>query len=550
MSGQQLANELRLDQRSECGPASEQALDVTLEDAALHFATSGNDSVQLEGHLQRSKEHDSDGTNEASISLLPNEILSDIFTHVCQDSNPIELSPAGGKLFQATDPLYILGLVCSGWAALSQSTAVLWTHLHYNLASGGVEAWARLMAVGDRLLARSHNSPLCIRFTLLGGYSARLLSEASAARAAYPHIFDALTSSTIRWKELSANPRCIMLLQEIGIIPATLPNITLLNMRHPFKVVLHLHDTVPFVNPIDLPRASTLRLINNIKKNNPPSINYDFLKAPNITHVELVEFTESRFMLPMLTGYHLHTLTLTLASNPNYSYILRRPTPWGVLLFPVLRTLNVLVDSAQRHGIPWLFMGLACPSLTSLGLYSGDKNGGSHITADLSQFLSRSGCQLSRLTLSNFTPIDIITELESKAMDSLSELNIKVPELWMDAFNALILRLPHGLPKCCRLQLLCIRANALKSWPKYNGQPLSLEALVELRERGIWKSETGSAALIRLELHLDDIQMDTRKKLQEHCEATSHLPVRMSVADRPNHWRDHYIDDPVDGVYF
>ncbi|KAH6891597.1 hypothetical protein BKA70DRAFT_851350 [Coprinopsis sp. MPI-PUGE-AT-0042] len=214
------------------------------------------------------------------VHYLPDEILREVFIHFCEGSIPITLAPADVTLFLESDPVYVLSRVCSRWTRVSLSTAQLWTQIDYNLDPGDVKERARFMAFSDRLLARSNDAPLSIQFL---SDELDFSSDARAARAVHPHIFDTLIRSTDRWKTLSANARCIALLQELRIVPAALPSVTFVNLQFSFaKDAPYTSQSQLYPLPIDLPNAHTLFVTNAIEPTDLASENYDFLQAPNI----------------------------------------------------------------------------------------------------------------------------------------------------------------------------------------------------------------------------------------------------------------------------
>ncbi|KAH6903047.1 hypothetical protein BKA70DRAFT_1434012 [Coprinopsis sp. MPI-PUGE-AT-0042] len=325
------------------------------------------------------------------------------------------------------------------------------------------------MVFGDRLLARSRNAPLCI--FLLPGES-DFSSAANAARQPKPHIFDKLVQSADRWEELIANARCITLLQRIGIIPYLLPSVTLVDLGSfldkglPYKPNVELYP-----QPLELPNANTLCLTHVVGPTDPPSKNYDFLNAPNITWVNIAEHRGSTLLLPKLTAYQLDTLTLTLHDNRRF--------PPGAEYAPPL------------------------------------------------DFLSRSGCLLDELTLSNLPTLEVFEVLSLTSLQSVSELNIRMTTIWMEWVNDMIIHLA-SLSGNYQLRLLWLLID-FHTNPNELTQPFSLSQLVDLRNAGIWKCGPHNAAEIRIEV-LGSMEAGIREKLVEFCGSTRRSPVLVSFS--------------------
>ncbi|KAH6908206.1 hypothetical protein BKA70DRAFT_1222986 [Coprinopsis sp. MPI-PUGE-AT-0042] len=481
------------------------ALDsIALRDTALE--TLDTLLRELEGYRQElEKARDLYKGILCPVHRLPDEILREIFVHFCDDSIPIELAPTNVTVFSETDPLYVLGCVCSRWTRVSHSTIQLWTKIDYNLATGGVEDWARFMAFSDRLLAHSHNAPLYIQF-FPEEFDFSL--EAKAARSRYPHIFDALICSTDRWKKFSANARCIALLQDLGIIPAVLPN------------------------PTD-----------------PAAENYDFLQAPNIRCVDITEYGNSRFMLPNLTTHQLETLTLTLGQDlPAFYFTSPFAPPLDGLLFPKLRTLNIQTRDDPRDAVLWALQNLTCPSLNALALCAADgEQGTGAVIKALSDFLSRSKCKLGTLTLSNIPPVDILEALNLGALQSISDLSIRLTSFsiaQMYTFTSGLISLPSSY----QLSRLWIRVNRGYITPVSDTPPLSLSLLADLCKASIWKNGPNTPAQIRFEFPLNCFPQDLREGVVKFCDSTRRSHVRVYFADDPTYWQHHLIDELEDDL--
>ncbi|KAH6908204.1 hypothetical protein BKA70DRAFT_1427439 [Coprinopsis sp. MPI-PUGE-AT-0042] len=525
------------------------ALDsIAARDAALE--TLDTLLRELEGYRQElEKARDLYKGIICPVHCLADDVLREIFIHLCEDSTAV-LSPSHKTLFAKEDPEYVLDRVCSRWTRVSRSTACLWTDIGYNLIPGRTKHWARFMAFSDRLIARSHNAPLWIGFF---AEAADFSSNANAARILNPQIFEGLMNSTHRWEKLSANARCISLLQGLGIIPATLPNVTFICLQRSFDSASpYMPNSDVYPLPLSLPSAHTLAVVNSIEQDDPPANNYDFLNAPNITCVDMTEFKESRFFLPKLTAYQLNALTLCLMHGDDFARIFAPPL--GDIVFAELETLNIQVRNEPRdvaHAIPWVLRGLTCPRLSALALCASSKverPNGSLITDALSDFLSRSGCQLNKLTLSKLTPNDILGLLDVDALQCISELDVRLTMVRMAEVNTLICHLASP-STTYQLSWLWLRISSLLTGlASDSSQPFSVQHLAELCKGSLWKSGTNNTAQIRIEFPSLAFPADIGEELAKICDSTRRSHIRVSFADDPSFWQHHLIDDLEDDL--
>ncbi|KAH6908227.1 hypothetical protein BKA70DRAFT_293101 [Coprinopsis sp. MPI-PUGE-AT-0042] len=472
------------------------------------------------------------------VHRLPDDVLREILIRYCEDESAIPLSPGFVTLLEENDPVYILERVCSRWRRLSRSTVQLWTRLECHLIPGDTKDWTRFMEFTDRLLARSHNAPLSIHFLY---EHLDFSSAANTARTFNPRIFDKLMRSTDRWKELIANARCIALLQGIGIIPDALPNVTLVDLGCSFdRSLTWLVDSNMYPQPLGLPSASTLYLTNTVQPGDPPSENYDFLHAPNITYVNIEEFPDTRLLLPSLTAYQLDTLTLTLHDN-GFTSSAGFALALVDLVFPRLTTLNIQTRDGQwGRAIPWALRGLTCPCLSALAICAtpGERDTSAIITT-LADFLSRSACQLDELIISGLPPLDVSGALDLKALQSISALTIRMHSVLMEAVDTVIIKLA-SMSSSYQLSTLWLLIDFHREGPPDQlTQPFSLSRLADLRNANIWKSGTQNAAEIRVEV--SDIEPDIKEKLLRFCDSTRRSPVRVSFASDHAYWKQHLI---------
>ncbi|KAH6908225.1 hypothetical protein BKA70DRAFT_1562805 [Coprinopsis sp. MPI-PUGE-AT-0042] len=473
------------------------------------------------------------------VHRLPDEILREIFLQYCDNGTAIHLSPKSDTLCTEHDPVHVLERVCSRWTRVSRSTVQLWAYLDYHLTPGEVKEWTRFMALSDRLLARSQNAPLFISFH---PEELDFSPSATAAHVLNAHIFDRLVGSTGRWKALTANARCIALLQQIGIIPNMLSNVTFVDLEYSFDK--SRPDSEVYPQPLELPSATALTLTNTVEQTDPPSENYDFLNAPNITCVNIAEYRDSRLLLPRLTTYHLETLTLTLRDLP-YVFLATEEyaPPLGDLAFPRLKTLNMQTrDGEWGVAIPWALRGLTCPSLSSLAICATTGERGTNaIIKPLSDFLSRSGCRLDNLTLSKLPAIDISGILSILALQSISELSVRLHSVWIEGVNTLITHLT-SIPSGYRLSRLWILVHFQSGTPPDElNRPFSLARLEDLRNANMWQSGSRNAE-IRIEVPCT-FEADIRERLVAICDSSRRSPVRVSFADDRTFWQHHLIDD-------
>ncbi|KAH6891593.1 hypothetical protein BKA70DRAFT_1408612 [Coprinopsis sp. MPI-PUGE-AT-0042] len=560
-SPQRIHHEILLDQRLLEGPPihlwhSEHKASTVETSFALDSIASRDTALEtldtllgeLEGYRQElEKARDLYKGILCPIHRLPDEILREILVHFCDDSIPIELAPTNVTIFSETDPVYVVGRVCSRWTRVSHSTVQLWTEIDYNLATGDVEDWARFMAFSDRLLARSQNAPLSIQFF---PEELDFSSEAKAARTRYPHIFDALIRSTDRWKKFSANARCIALLQDLGIIPAALPNVTFIDLQHSFdKGSPYTPDSQLYPLPLDLPSVHTLFVTNTLEPTDPAAENYDFLQAPNIRCVDISEYGNSRFMLPHLTTYQLETLTLTLGQDlPAFYSTSPFAPPLDGLLFSKLRTLNIQTRDDPRDAMLWALQNVTCPSLNALALCAtDDEEGTDAVIKALSDFLSRSGCKLDKLTLSNIPPVDILEALNFDALQSISDLSIRLTSYSIAQMYTFTSGLT-SLPSSYQLSRLWIRVNRGYIAPVSDTPPLSLPLLADLCKASIWKNGPNTPAQIRFEFPMNCFPQDLREEIVKFCDSTRRSHVCVYFADDPTYWQHHLIDELEDDL--
>jgi F-box-like len=466
------------------------------------------------------------------IRHLPDEILQEIFIQVslARGSSVLLSDPEGTYESRGNAPIIALERVCSRWLRLCRSTVELWTSLDYESLPADPTRWVPLMAFSDRLLDQSKNAPLSMAFF---PSSSDFSDTAKAARALHPPIFDKLSQSTQRWQELCADPGSIASLQAAGMIPSTLPSLKTIDLAQCWWQPMCIANNPEHpIQPLNLPNLHTIFLANMIKHGAPPSHNYDFIIAPNFQHLDVTEFYYSRLCFPKLTTSSLDTLTLTL-NRKGAGRI--SPADLSELLFPELKTLHVQTRADPwGEGIPWILRALTCPSLTSLCIGADPNAHTERVKQSLSDFISRSGCRIESLTLSNIHATDLMEVLDIHNLKSISHLSIRMSLARMDDVNEAISCL-----ESYRLQSLWVRVEAFSG----RAEPLlSVPALSRLCEADIWRKPPDSPCRARLELRIP-IDEDVARILDDFCRASRLSTLHFSYGNHPAHWERHLIDE-------
>ncbi|KAH6869746.1 hypothetical protein BKA70DRAFT_1451760 [Coprinopsis sp. MPI-PUGE-AT-0042] len=428
------------------------------------------------------------------IRRLPDDLLQEIFARlsVGQAGRIIILDPNRVSQSKQEPPPLVLERVCSRWLRLIRSTVELWTDLKYEYLPDDPDDWVPLMAFTDRLLAQSKDAPLTMAFF---PQSSDFSATAKAAQALHPGIFDKLVQSTERWRELCANPGSIASLQAVGIIPSVLPMLKTIDLAQCWwKPMAIAADLEHHVQLLHLPILHTIFVANMIKPGAPSSYNYDFIRAPSLKHLDVTEFSYSRLSFPTFTTYSLDTLTLTLNDQDNRWNPF--PTLPSELRFPDLKTLHVQTRNGRKaNGIPWVLRALVCPSLAVLAIGATDHEKGlEDVNQALSDFISRSGCQIEELTLSKIPPVELM--LSSAATEDVNELT--------------------GSLESYQLRSLFIRVERFSERAELL---LSVPALRNLLNADMWMKTPEDPARVRLEFRIL-LDNDAQQELDEFCRGT------------------------------
>jgi F-box-like len=484
------------------------------------------------------------------IRRLPDEILQEIFIQVSLggDGPVVIRDPVGTRKSRRIPPPVALDRVCSRWLRLCRSTVELWTSIKYKFLPVDPTKWIPLMAFTDRLLDRSKNAPLRVTMAFFPA-SSDFSDTAKAARALHPPIFDKLAQSTQRWQELCADPGSIASLQAAGIIASTLPSLKAINLgqcrlREMYIALSPKHP----IQPLNLPSLRTISLANQIYGSTPAPHSYDFFIAPGVQHLDVTEYlhSESRLWFPKLATSSLQTLTLTLNSQDVVRW--GAPEDLHELLFPHLRTLHVQTrgrgDDIWGEAIHWIFRSVTCPSLTALCIGARPHEEICNLKQPVSDFISRSGCHVENLTLSNLDAENLMDVLDIQNLKSISYLSIRMsPLARMGDVTKTIDRLEF---EAYQLQSLWIRLEDHRDMAE---PPLSVPALAKLCEAEIWMKSPDRPCRVRLEVNLPvDMDEDAKRGLDDFCRASRRLPVHISYADHPEYWERHLIDKlEIDG---
>ncbi|KAF9075312.1 hypothetical protein BDP27DRAFT_1315869 [Rhodocollybia butyracea] len=334
------------------------------------------------------------------VRKLPNEILSRIFQHVCENNS---LRGYNAHTLPIHFSAMTISFVCSRWRDLALSSPRLWAHLTIGVCTRDAARELRLINILTRLLKRS--SPLKLSLNID-------CNDCYLREGTLPFL-DLLLQHAHRWETFTFH----------ALYPLTLYQMPS-GLHFPSLVELNIRT---FESPLGGPL---------------PDLNL-FEHAPRLCTLATTEAPPPKAPFNKLESLHLQRMNIDLASPPVLANILHNypslkslslePDPFEEGDFEELRDptvqgtwRNITCLVIEAFWQPWLlnmaFSSFSFPSLNELVVKS--KCPTTWPVDAFKSFVTTSSCMITTFTLRGFTVSDVDLIATLQVMPSLSYLEI------------------------------------------------------------------------------------------------------------------------------